>query len=80
MPVRRASATALYIEKLAEQYHVVYRQTPTDRLAHQFTRLAGDDANFDPIEEMLIGLQRAGRIDRKTLIQLQAQYLREISQ
>lgn len=77
MPARRHSETALYIQGLAEQYHISYQPTAADRLAHDVTRLAGDDVNFDPIEQMLIGLQRAGRIDRATMIRLQARYLRE---
>lgn len=77
MAVRRPSPTAVYVQKLAEQHHVVYQQTVTDHLAHHITRLAGDDVDLDPVEQMLIGLQRAGLIDRRTMIQLQAQYLRE---
>jgi len=80
MSVRRPSATALYIRKLAEQYRIAYEPTATDHLAHHITRLAGDRVDFDPVEQMLIGLQRAGRIDRATMVQLQARYLREIRQ
>jgi len=32
---------------------------------------------LDPIEQLLIGLQRAGRIDRTLMVRLQARYLRE---
>jgi len=78
MSARRPSQTAVYIQGLAEQHHITYEQTASDRLAHHITRLAGDDVNFDPVEQMLIGLQRAGRIDRATMIRLQARYLREI--
>jgi hypothetical protein len=80
MSDRRQTATAVHIQKLAEQFHVVYRQTATDRLAHHITRLADDEVVLDPVEQLLIGLQRAGCIDRKTMIQLQARYLREIMQ
>jgi len=80
MPVPHKSATAVYVQKLAEQHHVVYQQTATDHLAHHITRLAGDDIDVDLIEQMLIALQRAGRIDRAKMIELQARYLREISQ
>ena len=34
---------------------------------------------LDPIEQLLIGLQRAGRIDRTLMVRLQARYLRETS-
>ena len=81
MSARRQSvttnATARVIENLAAQNHVTYQVTDNDRLAHHITRLAGDVVELDPIEQLLIGLQRAGRIDRKLMIRLQARYLRE---
>jgi hypothetical protein len=77
MPAHRPTATARIIQNLAEHNHVVYQSTATDRLAHHITRLAGDDVDFDPIEQMLIGLQRVGRIDRVQMVRLQARYLRE---
>jgi hypothetical protein len=80
MPVRRPTATARVIRRLAERNHVVYHVTETDRLAGHITRLAGDDVDLDAIERMLIGLQRAGRISRRQMIRLQARYLREAKQ
>ncbi len=83
MPIRRQSqiatvnATARVIRNLAEQHHVTYRVTPSDQLAHHITRLAGDDVAFDPIEQLLIGLQRAGHLSRVQAVRLQARYLRE---
>jgi reverse gyrase len=79
MSARRqtATATARVIQNLAEQYHVTYHVTDSDRLAHHITRLAGDVVELDPIEQLLIGLQRAGRIDRRLMVRLQARYLRE---
>jgi hypothetical protein len=81
MPIRRQSqtvnATARVIENLAEQHHVTYRVTPSDQLAHHITRLAGDDVAFDPIEQLLVGLQRAGHLSRVQAVRLQARYLRE---
>jgi hypothetical protein len=70
-------ATARVIQNLARQNDVTYHATDSDRLAHDMTRLAGDTVEFDPIEQLLIGLQRAGRIDRTLMIRLQARYLRE---
>ncbi len=46
MSVRRqtatVTATARVIQNLAEQNHVTYHATDSDRLAHHMTRLAGD--------------------------------------
>jgi hypothetical protein len=77
MPAQRLTVTARIIQNLAARNQVVYQMTATDRLASHITRLAGDDVNLDAIEQMLIGLQRAGRIDRKQMVRLQARYLRE---
>jgi hypothetical protein len=71
------NATARVIRNLAERYQVTYCVTDNDRLAHHITRLAGDDVEFDPIEQMLVGLQRAGRLSRVQAVRLQARYLRE---
>jgi hypothetical protein len=81
MPARRQTATvkatARVIQNLAERYHVDCHVTDNDRLAHHISRLAGDDVEFDHIERMLIGLQRAGRLSRLQMVRLQARYLRE---
>ena len=71
------NATARVIQNLAERNHVTYHMTDGDRLAHHITRLAGDVVELDPIEQLLIGLQRAGHIDRELMVRLQARYLRE---
>jgi len=71
------NATARVIQNLAEQNHVTYHVTDNDRLAHHMTRLAGDVVELDSIEQLLIGLQRIGRIDRTLMVRLQARYLRE---
>ena len=69
--------TARVIQNLAERHHVTYRVTDNDMLAHHITRLAGDVVELDPVEQLLIGLQRAGRINRTLMVRLQARYLRE---
>jgi hypothetical protein len=60
MSARRQTATARVIQNLAERNHITYQVTDNDRLAHHISRLAGDDVEFDPIEQLLIGLQRQG--------------------
>ena len=77
MFARQQTATARVIQNLAERNRVIYQMTDTDQLAHHITRLAGDVVELDPIERLLIGLQRAGRIDRTLMVRLQARYLRE---
>ena len=69
--------TAAAIRALAERHHVTYVETANDVLAHHFTRLAGDDVEFDDTERLLIALQRAGHISRADAVLLQAAYLRQ---
>ena len=77
MKNRMQPKTAEHIRVLARRYDVAYSETPNDRLAHHMSRLAGDTVEFDDIERLLVGLQRAGHLSRTEMIQLQAQYLRE---
>jgi hypothetical protein len=72
------NSTAAYIRGLAAQHHVVYAQTPSDRLALNMTRLADDAIRPDEIECTLLALHRAGHLSRRQLIHLQVQYLREV--
>lgn len=74
---QRPTPTERVICDMARQHHVHYRTTPTDALAHDITRLAGDDVVFDDVELMLLALQRAGHLSRRELVRLQANYLRE---
>lgn len=72
------SATAARIRKMALEHQVAYVRTERDMLAHHITRLAGDDVELDEIEQMLVALQRNGYLSRAEMIQLQANYLREV--
>lgn len=71
------SSTAEHIRTLARRFDVSYSEGPNDRLAHHISRLSGDTVEFDQIEHLLIGLQRANCITRAEMIQLQARYLHE---
>jgi hypothetical protein len=62
---------------MAEEHRVAYVRTSRDTLAHDITRLAGDDVHLDEIEQLLIALQRSGHLSRAEMVQLQAAYLRE---
>lgn len=77
MSVRRQTATAKVIRNLAVRNRVTYQPTETDRLAGHITRLADDEVDLDAIEKMLVGLVRAGKINRVQMVRLQARYLRE---
>jgi hypothetical protein len=63
---------------MARERQVAYVRTERDLLARHVTRLAGDDIELDEIEQLLIALQRSGHLSRAEMIQLQADYLREV--
>ena len=69
--------TAAVIQRLAAANNVAVVVTPNDVFAHHVTRLSGDVVNFDPIENTIVALQRAGILDRVQAVRLQARYLRE---
>jgi hypothetical protein len=71
------NSTGAYIRGLAAQHHVTYVQTQSDVLAQHITRLADDAIQPDEIERMLFALHRAGHLDRRELVRLQVQYLRD---
>jgi hypothetical protein len=81
MSVQRAATkppyTAGVIQRLASANNVAVVVTSNDVLAHHVTRLSGDDVTFDPIENTIVALQRAGILDRVLAVRLQARYLRE---
>ena len=77
MSEQAETATAARIRKMAQEYHVAYVGTQSDALAHHITRLAGDDVQLNEIEQLLVALQRSGRLTRVEMVQLQASYLRE---
>jgi len=47
-------------------------------IAHHITRLTGHDVELDEIEQLLIALQRSGHLSRAEMIQLQANFLRDV--
>jgi hypothetical protein len=69
--------TAGVIQRLATANNVSVVATSNDVFAHHVTRLAGDEVNFDPIENTIVALQRAGILNRIQAVRLQARYLRE---
>jgi hypothetical protein len=75
--VQTENAVAALIRKMAREHHVRYVSTRRDALAYHITRLAGDDVQFDEIEQLLIALQRGGYLSRVEMVRLQAAYLRE---
>lgn len=69
--------TAGVIQRLAAANNVTVVVTSNDVFARHVTRLSGDEMMFDPIEDTIVALQRAGILDRVQAVRLQARYLRE---
>lgn len=80
MRAQEKSAIADRVRQMAREHRVTYVQTEHDALARHITRLAGDDVQFDEIEQLLIALQRSGHLSRVEMVKLQAAYLRELRQ
>jgi len=81
MPARRTAIRPAYTEavirRLATANNVAVVASSNDILAQHITRLSGDDVAFDPIENTIVALQRAGILSRIQAVRLQARYLRE---
>lgn len=58
-PVQSDAVTET-IRALAKRWGIVYQETGCDVLAEQITRLSGGDVRLDPIELVLVGLERHG--------------------
>jgi hypothetical protein len=69
--------TAEKIRSLASKHGVAYTATRADEWSSHVTRLAGDNVVLDPVELLLIELQRTGNLTRPEALALQVSYLRE---
>lgn len=74
------TGVADYIRRLAKRYGVSYTETPGDRWAETVTRLAGDEIQSGPIQDLLVALKRAGRLSSFDMAALLVNYLREQKQ
>jgi len=81
MPAQRTATRPAYTEsiirRLATANNVAVVVSSNDILAQHITRLSGDDVAFDPVENTIVALQRAGILSRIQAVRLQARYLRE---
>lgn len=67
-----------FIIDLAEANYVNYEKTGNDKLAETFTSLSDDDVILDPVETLIIALERAGVIASEIVVPLHIGYLREV--
>lgn len=66
------------VRELAKAHQVEYDETIIDTLAHNITRLCGDDVPApDEVQGILIALRRANHITGSDFVQLQTAYLRQ---
>jgi hypothetical protein len=66
-----------YITGLARHHGIRYTMTPSDAIAGVITALSGDEVSMDPVEQLLIALERAGVIKSEDVVPLHVGYLRE---
>ncbi len=69
-----------YVRSLADVHGVRYEPTAADQWAETVTRLAGDDVRSGPVQDLLIALQRAGKLSKNDMASLLVNYLRERKQ
>jgi hypothetical protein len=69
-----------YVQSLADVHGVRYAPTAADQWAETVTRLAGDDVRSGPVQDLLIALQRAGKLSKNDMASLLVNYLRERKQ
>ncbi len=68
---------AEYVAKLAEEHGVQYQQTDDDKLAIEAAKLAGDDVETDPTEDLLVQLVRDDVITDEQMVDLLAMHLED---
>lgn len=66
METLKRSDIEAYVKRLADEHGVPFGKTELDRLADTFTRLAGDEIETTPTEDMVVELRRRGIIDEET--------------
>ena len=71
-------ASAETILALAKKHNIAFQSTGYDILAEHITRLSGDVVELDPIELLLVELERSGHIEGKEATLLHASYLRHV--
>jgi hypothetical protein len=69
-----------YVRWLAGVYKVRYVPTAADQWAETVTRLAGDDVRSGQVQDLLVALQRAGKLSKDDMARLLVNYLRECKQ
>jgi hypothetical protein len=65
------------IRALAKKHGIVAERTALDDWADDVTRLAGDDVQFDEVQELIVALRRARVVDGVELTRLHSRYLDE---
>lgn len=71
------TSTALKAKELAIKHGVSYQKNALDEFAKTITELAGDTVTQDDTMDLLLALKRKDVINKKELINLASQHLRE---
>ncbi|WP_122318167.1 DUF6088 family protein [Pseudomonas cichorii] len=66
-----------YVVKLAESFEVSYVKTYADEWAENVSRLADDDVDTDPVEQLVIALRKQNKVTGSEMRKLLTNYLRE---
>lgn len=69
--------TAEYVKELAKKHNIEYVETALDVWAKKITELSGDDIPDDPINNLIVELERKGVITKRALITLVSNHIKE---
>lgn len=75
-----ATNVAEFVRDLASRHQVSYSPTMSDQWAETVTKLAGDPVRTGPVQDLLVALQRAGKLSTAQMTTLLVNYLRERKQ
>ncbi|AGU53844.1 hypothetical protein VAPA_2c12910 [Variovorax paradoxus B4] len=75
-----ATNVAEFVRDLASRHQVSYSPTMSDQWAETVTKLAGDPVRTGPVQDLLVALQRAGKLSTAEMTTLLVNYLRERKQ
>jgi hypothetical protein len=75
-PATRLSAKD-QILTLARRHGVAYVATSLDQAGNDMARLSGDDVELDNVEQILLALERAGKLTAPQADRLHVAYMRQ---
>lgn len=74
----KSSVTSVFVRALARRERVVFESTYADQWADAVTQLSGDDVKSDKTDNLLVALNRAGKISGGQFLKLLTSHHRSV--